>query len=89
MDNDVARIDQHPVAALFALDIDIFVTGGTELLGDVVGHARHMTLRATGGHHHQIGKTGFSVKVDDRDGFTFVIVEGGHNQGLQKVRSPR
>ncbi len=88
MDDNITRINQHPVTAILAFDVDVFMPSGAQLLGNVISHACHMPLRATGCHHHEIGKTGFSVEIDDADIFTFVVIKGGYNQRLQKVGAP-
>ncbi len=46
MDDDVAAIDQHPVADLLALDRDHAVAGLLQALGQMVGDRHDLASRA-------------------------------------------
>src|SRR5258705_6371595 len=75
MDDDVARVDQHPVAMRHALDFDRADTR----LGEVVEHARRdradMTVGRTGRHNHVVGDRGFATEVDGEGVLGLHIVE--------------
>ena len=55
MDNDVAGIDEHPVALPHSLDAYLHGARGFEVLDDMFGHGADMTLRSAAGHDHVVG----------------------------------
>lgn len=62
MDDDIARIDEHPVAMRRALDARR-KTGLVEVLHDPVGDRSDMTIRSAGGHDHVVGDGGLAAKI--------------------------
>ena len=89
VDDDVARIDQHPVAMRHAFDVKVLHAGIAELLEHVVRDRADMTVGAAGGHHHGVGDRGFAGEVDGDDVLGLHVVEAREDDamGLLGVRS--
>src|SRR5579872_2959360 len=64
VDNDVAGVDQHPVALPHAFDADIAHAGRLDVLDDIVSNRADMTLRPAGCHDHVIADRGFICEID-------------------------
>jgi hypothetical protein len=69
MDDDIARVDQDPVAMRHSLypwcgDADLF-QGSDHTLGD----RSHMRVGAARGDDHHVGDRGFAVQVDGNNVF--------------------
>ena len=75
MDHHVAGVDQHPVAALLALDRDVTVAGLFQSLGEMVGDRHDLAVRAARSDHHVVGESRFALEVDDDDVLGLVVVE--------------
>src|SRR5579872_3036607 len=85
MDDDVARVDQYPLAALQAFDRPMPIAGGTQRVEHALGQRHDLALRVPAGDDHVIGEGGFVFEVDDRDFFGFAVVQGGFDQAQQGV----
>src|SRR3954468_24158296 len=64
MNDDVAGIDQHPVAVLLAFDADAFQARLVEALNGAVRDRCDMTVRASAGHDHGVADGGLAGEVD-------------------------
>jgi len=64
MNDDVAGIDQHPIAVRQALNAKIMAAGGFKIVTKAIGDRTDMTLRPPGGDDHEVAKRGFSGDVD-------------------------
>jgi hypothetical protein len=67
MDDDVAGIDQHPIALGLALDAGAAITFLFELLDELVGDGPDMPLRTPRGEDHMVADRGFASQVDAGD----------------------
>src|SRR3546814_6479262 len=67
VDDDVARVEQHPVAALHAFRRDAEDALVLQLLAQMVGHGADLPGRAAGGDHHEVCDAGFVGEFDDDD----------------------
>jgi hypothetical protein len=67
MDDDVAGVDQHPIALGHPFDPGAAKAFVFQLFGDVVGDGPDMPLRAPRGDDHLVADRGFASQVDDRD----------------------
>lgn len=63
MDDDIARIDQHPVAVGHAFDAR-GETGFVEILDHATGDRSHMAARSPRGHDHVIGDGRFATEIE-------------------------
>ena len=79
MNDDVARIDQHPIAMRHAFDAGRNA-GFVQILDDPVGHRSDMALRPAGGHDHVVADRRFIAKIDGEDVLRLHIVEAGEDQ---------
>jgi len=89
MDNDVAGIDQHPVAVLLAFDADAFQAGLVEALNSAVRDRCDMAVRASAGHNHGIGDRGLAGEIDGDGVLAFISSRRAEDQakGLLSVRT--
>ena len=69
MDDDIARINQHPVSAGQPLDPGIAMAGLLESLDQVVSHGGDMAMRSPGGDDHVVGKAGLALDVNGNNVF--------------------
>ncbi len=74
MHDNIAGIDQHPVARFFAFHRK----GGCAILfqciGHVIGKRRYMARCAAAGHNHEVSKAALIFQVQGNNFFTFIIV---------------
>ncbi len=75
MNNDVAGIDQHPVARGQAFNAGgakpILFDAATKMVGD----GADLALGAAAGYDHMIGDRAFSEEVDDDNVFSLVVFQ--------------
>src|SRR3546814_3922953 len=76
VDDDVARVEQHPVAALHAFRRDAEDALVLQLLAQMVGHGADLPGRAAGGDHHEVCDAGFVGEFDDDDVVRLVVFQG-------------
>jgi hypothetical protein len=76
MDDDVAGIDQHPIALAQALGAATAIAILFERLQHALGQRHHLALRAPAGDDEMIGDAGFALEVDDGEVFCLAIFEG-------------
>ena len=79
MDDQIARIDQHPVTGRLALNPGIAHAGLLEGLGDLIGERTDMARRAARRDDHSIGKLALPRQLDHDNIFGLVIIEGFEN----------
>src|SRR5262249_24174931 len=75
MDQDVAGVDQHPVALLEALDAAAVQSFGLESFNHMLGQRAHLALRASGGDDHRVGDGALGLEVDRNDLLGLVRVQ--------------
>ena len=85
VDDDVAAIDQHPVASRQAFDLGLTVTGVFQRAHDVVGQGADVTVRTARRDDQRVGDRGLAFEVDADDVLGLVVVETVDDQGLQRV----
>lgn len=73
VDNHVAGVKQHPVAARPALDLGAAQAAFLKRFQDMVGHRADLTGRSSGSDHHEIRDAGFAGQIDNDDIFRLVI----------------
>ena len=83
MDDDVARVDQNPVATLRAFGRDAQDALILQLLAQMVGHGADLPGRAAGGNHHEVCDAGFVGEFDDDDVVRLVVLQGRLDNGKQ------
>lgn len=77
MHDDIAGIDQHPIASPLAFDSGRLAASLLELHVQMIGHGANLTLRAPARDDHEICNAGFSGEFDDDDIFCLIIVKRG------------
>jgi hypothetical protein len=76
MDDDVAAVDQNPIALSGTLDADAFQTFAFEFFDEMFGHRLDVTGRGTGGDDHVVGDGRPAGKIDDDRIGRLVVVQG-------------
>src|SRR5262249_57447586 len=64
MYNDVAGVEQHPVALPHAFDTNTGTTRLFNIFDQVIGNSTDMALRSPAPHHHLISARRFSLQTD-------------------------
>jgi hypothetical protein len=75
VDDDVVRIDEHPVAMRQALDPRGREPGLLAGLDDAIGNCANVNVGATACDYHHVSEGCFAVQIDGNDVFGFRIVE--------------
>ncbi|OJU56427.1 MAG: hypothetical protein BGO00_11360 [Alphaproteobacteria bacterium 62-8] len=75
MHDDIARIDQNPVALLQAIDRASAVTGFLQAPRQMFGGGGDMARRTAGGDDQRIGQRRAAFKIDRDDVFRLVVVQ--------------
>ena len=88
VDDHIARVDEHPVALVLALDGYGHQAAILELHHEVVGHGGELALRAPGRDDHEVGDGRFGSEIDGEDLFGLVGVEGGLDQRQDRRGRP-
>ena len=86
MNDDVAGVDQHPVAAIQTFDAGIAEALVLKIGHDMVGNRQDMAARATGDDDHVVSKRGLSSNVDGDDILGLGVLEACED-GLQGAGS--
>ena len=81
MDDDVARVDQDPVAGGLAFAARAGEAGFLQAPQDLVGHGADMALGAPGRDHHGVGDVGLAREIDRDDLLGLVVVKFLYDQG--------
>ncbi len=81
MNNDVARIDQHPVARGKSVHRTRSIARLFQPPRQMFGDRTHMPLRPAIGDDNGIGQRRAAFEVDRYDVFRLVVVEGNQNAG--------
>jgi hypothetical protein len=79
VDDNVASIDQHPIAMRHAFDAR-HNAGFMQVFDYPVGDRPDMAVRATGRHDHVVADRGFIAQIDGEDVLGLHIVEAGEDQ---------
>ena len=77
VDDDVAGVDQHPLAGLLAFDADDRRAGLLELVADVVRERPDLPVRIGARDDEGVGDGGELADVEDRDVVRLDVLEGG------------
>ena len=80
MDDDVAGIEQDPIAMGLAFDRHTAMAGFLELGRDLFGQCRDLAGRAAAGDHQVIRDARFAFQIDHDDVFGLALIEGMHDQ---------
>src|SRR4029077_2242900 len=86
MDDDVAGINQHPIALGLALDADPAIAFLFELPDEWVGDGSNMPLRSPRGEHHMVADRGFASQIDAGDVLCLSGIERVEHDGEQAFR---
>jgi hypothetical protein len=73
VDDDIAAVDEHPVALVGTLDPDALQALGFQLLDDVLGHGLDVAAGKAAGDDHVVGHRALAGEVDD-DGIRCLVV---------------
>ena len=90
MDDDVAQIDQYPIAAVFAFDAERRMACGFAVVVDFAGERVQVAVGGAAGDDHVVGDVGFAGEINgfDVDGFEFgeaVLDQGFEFVGVHGV----
>ena len=85
MNDDVAGIDDNPVAAFLTLDAG-FHAFLREFLAQLFSHADDLAGRPSRHDDHVVGDGGFARKVNGYDVFALVLIKQLHDEVMQLVR---
>ena len=80
MDDDIAGIDQHPVATGEALDAGTAMSGFLEGAQQMIGQRTDMPLGPPGSDDHHIGHGRFATQINSDDVFSLVIIQSFQDQ---------
>jgi len=83
MHDDVARIDQHPVAHGLALGAHLLSGFPRDALDQMLGDGGHLAGGPARGDDEEIGDRGFAGQVDGDDVFRLVVVQRFQDQLVQ------
>jgi hypothetical protein len=87
MHDDIADIDQHPVAGRQAFDLGLAVAGFLERADDVIGQGADMAVRAARRDDEGVGDRGLALQVDADDILRLVVIELIDDQGFQRLKA--
>lgn len=73
--NDIARVEQHPVAILFAFQGNPFQSGALHLFAQMFRHGSDLPPRCSRRNDHVIGQRGLARKLDGNDVFGFIVLQ--------------
>jgi hypothetical protein len=79
VNDHLAGIDEDPVAVRHALDPEVALSAGLELVDQMIGDGPDVTVRTAGSDHHAIGNGCLTVKIDCHDIFGLGIVKLGQD----------
>ena len=79
MDDDIAGIDQDPVAVGHALDAHR-EAGLRQVLEQMIRDCPDLTVRPPGGHHHGVGNRSFAGEIDCDGVLGFHIADSGEDE---------
>ena len=85
--DDVADVDQHPVALRLALDAGAAEALFLELALDLLGDGAHVPVRAARGDHHVVADRRFPPDVDRHHVLGLGVIEPGQDMGEQGIPS--
>lgn len=85
MHDDVARVDQRPVALFDAFEARDHLALVFEFFDQLVDDGPDMARRAATGHDHMIGDGRFAGKIDCDDVDGLIVFQRRHGQGEQAV----
>ncbi len=83
MHNNVAGIDQYPVAGFAAFHRHMLKACLVQRFLHAVSKAAHVALRSAGGDNHTVCEIGFAFEVNNDGLFSFEIVEGFGDEFLE------
>ena len=87
MNDDIARIDQDPIAKRHSFNLCIANALLLQLVEKAVGDSAGMALRAPRADDHEIGKRGFVRQGDADDLVGLGVIERFDDQGSERGRS--
>ncbi len=89
VDDDVAGVDQHPVAMRHALDAHAADAGLVQILEHAIRDRADMTVRPPGGHNHESAIEVLPREIDGDGVLGLHVVEAGEDEakGLLGVRT--
>ncbi|MNW04905.1 hypothetical protein D3C71_2010690 [compost metagenome] len=76
MDDDIAQVEQRPLARVQAFAAQRAHALFLDLLQHAFGQGLHMATGSTAGDHHEIGDAGLAAHVDGGDVLTFQVFQG-------------
>jgi hypothetical protein len=87
VNDDVARVDQHPFAGLLALDPDDRRADLLQPLAHVIGERLHLPIGLGGGDDHRVVQAGELAHIENGDVARFDVFESGDGGFLDLVKS--
>ena len=81
MNDDVAGVDQHPVASRHALDLRRRFAGLLQGLDETVRDSAYVTVDRARSDDHGVGQRSLSDEVDDRDVLGLHVLEDLERKG--------
>jgi hypothetical protein len=86
MDDDIAGVDQYPVALRQTFDARASKACVLQLLDEVIGDGSYVPLRAPRSDYHLIADRGLSLQVYDRDFLSLGGIERVEHDLQEAVR---
>src|SRR5215470_7955332 len=80
MNDDVAGVDQHPVAMRHAFDPRVRHAGLGEVFQHAIGDRANMAVRPARGHNHAVGDRRFAGEIDGDGVLGLHVTEAGEDQ---------
>src|SRR5438093_5442239 len=85
--NDVAAVDEHPIARFLAFDADDSCAGGLHRFANVLRQGFYLPARFGGCNDERVVEAGELADIEQRDVAGFDGFEGGDGDFLQAVKS--
>jgi len=73
--DDIAQIDQNPVADTLAFDAERFELLLFDRFDDMTGKKFDMRLGGSAGDHHEVRHAGFALNIDGFDIVSFTVIQ--------------
>ena len=80
VDDDVIRVNQHPVGLPHAFQPQNLDTGLFQPVFEMFCHSRHLTRRAASGDDHMVGHRRFALQWNGNHVFSFIAIQGRGDQ---------
>ena len=87
MHNDIAQINEHPLAGSLALDAERLGGGFRGFFGHMARQRPDMPFGSAAGYDHEIGHAGFASHINYGDIVAFAVIEGVNHEFEKRINS--